>query len=114
MESFDIRLIVGLILGILVGYGMRYFLSLRKSNSIEQRAEKLEAKANQKAQEIILIARQDAVNNKYLGQGYNSFIVNQPYLFDANDRFDLHPSAQNYFINLNIFFVLIEPLLADI
>src|SRR3989344_5726817 len=47
------------------------------------------------------LARQDAVNNKYLGQGYNSFIVNQPYLFDANDRFDLHPSAQNYFINLN-------------
>ena len=63
MESFDIRLIVGLILGILVGYGMRYFLSLRKSNSIEQRAEKLEAKANQKAQEIILAARQDAVKS---------------------------------------------------
>jgi len=63
MESFDIRLIVGLILGILVGYGTRYFLSLRKSNSIEQRAEKLEAKANQKAQEIILIARQDAVKS---------------------------------------------------
>lgn len=47
------------------------------------------------------LARQDANNNKYLGQGYNSFIVNQPYLFDANDRFDLHPTAQNYFINLN-------------
>ena len=48
MESFDIRLIVGLILGILVGYGTRYFLSLRKYNSIEQKAEKFEAKANQK------------------------------------------------------------------
>ncbi len=46
------------------------------------------------------LAKQDANNMKYLGQGYNSLIVNQPYIYDANSVFQLHQNAQNYFVNL--------------
>ncbi len=62
MVFTNIGAIIGLAVGIFCGFGIRYYLGLRKVNSIERRAKDIESAATKKAEELALKAKGRAVD----------------------------------------------------
>lgn len=56
------RLIVGLGIGLLAGWGLRHYIGIRRADSLEKRLHEREKDAKEKAEELLLRARQKGVD----------------------------------------------------
>lgn len=62
MDNEIIRLVVGLVIGILAGWGTRHYLGIRRRDSIETRIKEKEREVKEKTEELILKAKQKSVD----------------------------------------------------
>lgn len=62
MDAEIIRLVVGLVIGIGAGWGIRNYVGLQKADSLEKRMATQEREAKEKAEELLLQAKQKGVD----------------------------------------------------